>query len=235
MSKRLSDTEIWKKAWFFDLPDKYKLFWFYILSDCDAAGVWTANEKITRAFLGEINLLEVQEVFKKQIRVLEGGAYWLIIDFIKFQYGYPIKETAPMYKKISTLLEQRKLKLNTLYNTVYYTVPGTVKDKEEDKGKEEDKEEDRIINPGNIFSDLDDLRMELLNSHSWIDNVAMNSSLTVDQTRVRILDFIKHLKAGNETGKSFSNYQTYFRNWVLKKKEEPQKTGMTLNDWGMMG
>ena len=27
MSKRLTDTEIWKKDWFLDLPDKQKLFY----------------------------------------------------------------------------------------------------------------------------------------------------------------------------------------------------------------
>jgi len=140
MSKRLSDTEIWKKPWFFDLPDKYKLFWFYLLSDCDAAGVWTMNTKITKAYLGEIDFDKIIEVFKDQITILNGGNYWLINDFIKFQYGYPIKETAPMFKRIDTLLKQRNLSLDTLYNTVsieYQYSIDTVKDKEEDK--EEDK------------------------------------------------------------------------------------------------
>lgn len=146
MSKRLSDTEVWKKSWFFDLPDKYKLFWFYILSDCDAAGIWTANFKIAKAYLGELDLDKLIDAFKGQVTILNDGSYWLINDFIKFQYGYPIKEIAPMFKKIDTLLKQRNLSINTLYDTVYHTVYDTVKDKdkEEDKVKVEEKEDPEI-------------------------------------------------------------------------------------------
>jgi hypothetical protein len=144
MSKRLSDTEIWKKPWFFDLPDKYKLFWFYILSDCDAAGIWTVNFKITKAYLGEIDFEKILEYFKGQIGILNGGNYWIVIDFIKFQYGYPIKETAPMHKKINTLLEQRGININTLYDTVYNTVLDTVKDKEEVKVIVKEKAKNKI-------------------------------------------------------------------------------------------
>jgi hypothetical protein len=139
MSKRLSDTEVWKKSWFFDLPDKFKLFWFYILSDCDAAGIWTANFRITEAFLGKYEPAKLIEAFKDQIIVLDAD-YWLIKDFIKFQYGYPLKENSPMFKKVDSLLKQRNLSLDTLYDTVSHTVLYTVKDKEEDKDKAEDKD-----------------------------------------------------------------------------------------------
>lgn len=140
MSKRLTDSEIWKKPWFYDLDDKLKLFWFYILSDCDAAGIWTANFKIVEAFIGKVDATKAIEKFEGQITILNNGTYWLINDFIRFQYGYPIKETAPMYKKINTLLEQRNLNLDTLYNTVSNTVCNTVYDTVKDK--EEDKEKD---------------------------------------------------------------------------------------------
>ena len=136
MSKRLSDSEVWKKAWFFDLPDKFKLFWFYILSDCDAAGIWTVNWKLAEAYLGKLDQDKILSSLKNQVAVLSDGSYWLIIDFIRFQYGYPIRENAPMYKKLNQLLEQRKLNLNTLYDTVCYTVLDTVKDKEKDKDKD---------------------------------------------------------------------------------------------------
>ena len=150
MSKRLSDTEVWKKPWFFDLPDKYKLFWFYILSDCDAAGIWTANFKIAKLYLGEVSPEKTAEILKNQIQILNGGSYWFIIYYIKFQYGYPIKETSPMYKKLSELLSQRGLLLDTLYDTVYDTVSieylkisNTVKDK--DKDKDTAKESSRYV------------------------------------------------------------------------------------------
>ena len=128
MSKRLIDTEIWKKPWFFDLPDKYKLFWFYILSDCDQAGIWTANFKVLKAYIGDVDTQKLVELFNGQLRVLNGGTYWLINDFIKFQYGFPVNEKHKMYGKLNELLNQRGLDIDTLYNTVYDTVCHTVSD-----------------------------------------------------------------------------------------------------------
>ena len=166
MSKRLADTEIWKKPWFFDLPDKYKLFWFFILSDCDQAGIWTANFKILKVFIGEVDQAKVLEIFKDQIKVLNGGSYWFITDFIKFQYGYPVAESSKMRKKLDELLSIRGLKLDTLYDTVSigYRYPiDTGKDKDKDKDKDNSKGvqgENKKEQPPIQDTDLTDLLKE---------------------------------------------------------------------------
>jgi hypothetical protein len=152
MSKRLNDTEIWKKSWFYDLDLKYKLFWFYILADCDAAGIWPVNLKLAENILRfKIDHDDVLKLFGEQIFVLNGGKYWIIIDFIKFQYGYPISDKSPMRKKLVDLLSSKCLNLDTLYensNTLsiqYKESSNTVKDKDKDKeeDKDKDKEEDK--------------------------------------------------------------------------------------------
>ena len=38
MAKRMTDTDKWKKGFIRSLPSKYKLFWLYILDDCDPFG-----------------------------------------------------------------------------------------------------------------------------------------------------------------------------------------------------
>lgn len=147
MSKRLSDTEVWKKAWFYDLDIKYKLFWFYILSDCDAAGIWAVNIKLAENIIrAKYEISDLLNKFKDQIIVLNGGSYWFVIDFIKFQYGYPLSDASLMRRKLTDLLRSRNLNIDTLYdnlNTVsieYLPVvnTGKDKDKEEDKVKSED-------------------------------------------------------------------------------------------------
>lgn len=147
MSKRLSDSEVWKKAWFYDLDPKYKLFWFYILSDCDAAGIWPVNLKLAENILkAKYDPANILEKLNGQIVVLNGGSYWFVIDFIKFQYGYPLSENSPMRKKLVDLLKSKGLDIDTLYdnlNTVsiqYSQFPNTVKDKDKDivKVKEKD-------------------------------------------------------------------------------------------------
>jgi hypothetical protein len=63
----------------------------------------------------------------------------------------------------------------------------------------------------------------------------MYTGMTVDATKGWVMDFIKHLKAGSETGKSISVYQQYCRNWIKKKRDEaPKQTGMTANDWAFL-
>ena len=139
MSKRLSDTEIWKKSWFYELDQKYKLFWFYILSDCDAAGVWSVNLKLANNILGyKLDHDDILNTFKEQICVLNSGKYWIIVDFIKFQYGYPLSENSKMRKKLIELLYLRGLNLDTLYEEInavsiqYQYSINTVKDKDKD-------------------------------------------------------------------------------------------------------
>lgn len=137
MSKRLHDTEIWKKPWFNDLEDRMKLFWFYILSDCDAAGIWTANWKIAEAYLGKLPPPpRLVEIFKNQILVLNGGTYWFIRDFIRFQYGFPVSPKHTMFKTLKNLLLNRGLDIDTVCDTVYDTVLYTDKEKVKEKEKE---------------------------------------------------------------------------------------------------
>lgn len=147
MSKRLSDTEVWKKAWFYDLEPKFKLFWFYILSDCDAAGIWAVNLKLAENILQvKLDAVKILELLNDQIVVLNGGRYWFIIDFIRFQYGYPLSETSPMRKKLTELLRSKNLNLDTLFeniNTVsiQYQYPiDTIKDKDKDIVKDKEKD-----------------------------------------------------------------------------------------------
>ena len=40
MAKRFIDTKIWDKSWFRQLHPKLKLFYYYMISKCNHAGVW---------------------------------------------------------------------------------------------------------------------------------------------------------------------------------------------------
>ena len=43
MAKRFTSTEIWNEDWFLDMPAEYKLFWYYMLCECDHAGLFKVN------------------------------------------------------------------------------------------------------------------------------------------------------------------------------------------------
>ena len=52
MSKRFTDTEKWKKKFVKDLDPSFKLLWFYILDDCDHAGVWHTDFEVAGIRIG---------------------------------------------------------------------------------------------------------------------------------------------------------------------------------------
>jgi hypothetical protein len=66
MAKRLTDTDKWKKPFIKELPVEYKLFWLYILDDCDHAGVWQVDVEVAEIRLGtKLSIQKAQGYFKK--------------------------------------------------------------------------------------------------------------------------------------------------------------------------
>ncbi len=133
MAKRFTDNEKWKDAWFMDLPSKYKLFWLYILDECNHAGIWKVNFKVASFHIGEhLEYSEVKRIMKSRILLLN-DEYWYIKKFIKYQYKCEIQGLNPKNKAhLSTI------KLLNEYNEFKpLTSPLLgVKDKDKDKDKD---------------------------------------------------------------------------------------------------
>lgn len=88
MPKRFTDTDKWKKPFIRGLQAPYKLLWFYILDDCDHAGIWHVDQEIAEIRIGEkLDLAKAIELFGDKVKVFDKGYKWFIPDFIKFQYG----------------------------------------------------------------------------------------------------------------------------------------------------
>ncbi len=82
------DPKIWRREWFSELDQKYKLFWFYILCNCDLAGVWDMNLKLASFEIGEqLDKEKLLKAFAGRIFEIDGGQKWIIKKFVKFQYG----------------------------------------------------------------------------------------------------------------------------------------------------
>lgn len=86
MARRFVDTEIWDEDWFADLPIKIKLFWIYLFTSCDHAGVWKANFRSAEMRVGgKITKEEIDEHLTNRVVWLSDTRLW-IKGFIKFQY-----------------------------------------------------------------------------------------------------------------------------------------------------
>lgn len=88
MPKRFTDTDKWKKPFIRGLDATYKLFWFYILDDCDHAGIWQVDFEVAQIRIGEkIIPSKAMTLLEDRIEIFDNGTKWFLKDFIFFQYG----------------------------------------------------------------------------------------------------------------------------------------------------
>ncbi len=82
MAKRFTDTEKWKKGFIRGLNTPYKLFWLYLLDDCNHAGIWEVDIEIAQIKIGEkISAAEALDFFGERI-IQISDTKWFIPDFI---------------------------------------------------------------------------------------------------------------------------------------------------------
>jgi len=135
MAKRFTDTDKWKDPWFQDLPIKYKIMWFYLLDNCNLAGIWKVNVRLASFQIGEpFESSEILRIFKGRITDL-GEGKWFINKFIEFQYGKLSVNCKPHIPVIN-LLKEHKIK-------GYLKGIETLKEKDKEKDKDMDKEKDK--------------------------------------------------------------------------------------------
>lgn len=158
MTKRFMSNEIWQEDWFLNMPNEYKLFWYYMLSECNHAGIFKVNLKtfclLNKVEINKETAIKYFNANKQRIRKL-GSRKWFIEDFIPFQYGKHLNAKNKVHKSIIKILTDEKIEMNTVrgLNEVKMTprrpqneVTQGVKDKDKDKDKEKDKDKDNNIN-----------------------------------------------------------------------------------------
>lgn len=134
MAKRFSDTKVWAEDWFLEMPNEYKLFWFYMLSECDHAGLFKVNLRSFRGLL-EVNLTSNEALAhfnkgKDRIRIIS-ESLWFVEDFIVFQYGTTLNLNNRLHESIATCLQKQKIDLFSIRGLL--DLKDRVKDKDKDK------------------------------------------------------------------------------------------------------
>lgn len=150
MAKRFFSTELLDDPWVMDLPNKYKLFWVYLLTKCDYTGIWQVNYKSAQFYVGEhLEPVECERMFNSRIIKIEEGKYWFLPKFVEFQYGSELSYANPAVRKVIYKLQSEGL-LSLLPNIKIKGLPSTFvgaeeKEEEEVKEKEEEKKEYKKI------------------------------------------------------------------------------------------
>lgn len=136
MSKRFTASEKWNDPWFCGLDLHHKVFWVYLLDNCDNAGIWEPNWPLVNFHIPGFVLS--QEILKDRIVEIKGGK-WFIPKFIEFQYGELKEDCKPHLSVLRTLV---KYGLSKGYPKGIHTLKD--KDKDKDKEQAKDKEQERL-------------------------------------------------------------------------------------------
>lgn len=151
MAKRFTDTDIFKKQFVRGLKSSYKLLWFYILADCNHAGIWECDFEVAALRIGEtIDRAEAEQLFAGKFIALDENSKWFLPSFIEFQYG-ELRQNNRAHTAVISALSKYGLideNNNLLKNQQAPCKPLTsplqgAKDKEQEKEKEKDKEKDK--------------------------------------------------------------------------------------------
>ena len=212
MSKRFTDTDKWKKKWFRCLSNDHKVFWIYVLDQCDHAGIWEVDFEAAEFFCRGIDESEIRQVFKKQYQEIDNGKRWFLKDFVDFQYG-TLNENNRVHLSVITILLKYKLIENKDLVSPLNKLQGA-KDKEQVKEmvkvkvKEKETKADQIRKIESNFSAL-----------------AAEFQLSDDQVKKEFDDWRDYMLSH---GKQYKNYNATFRRWL--RSDYAKKDSVTLKD-----
>lgn len=141
--KRFTETEKWRDAWFRRLTPVQKCLWFYLVDNCDAAGVIDLDVELASFQIGATITGEDLLALDKQLRTLPSGKLWLP-KFVRFQYGKLSRQCLP-HSAVFNALERAGIDLSKLEEKGSDVLPfpkgsPTLEEKEEEKEKEKGKE-----------------------------------------------------------------------------------------------
>jgi hypothetical protein len=129
MAKRMTDTDKWKKRFVRELKPQHKLLWFYILDDCNHAGIWEVDLEVASIRVGfELSHDNLPSSFGDKVISFDDGDKWFIPDFIEYQYG-ELNPNSNVHKSVLNILNKYNLEG---YLKGSQGVQTTLKDKDKD-------------------------------------------------------------------------------------------------------
>jgi len=173
MAKRMTDTDKWKKRFLKELKPEHKLLWFYILDDCNHAGIWDVDIEVASIRIGADLIYDMlPQAFLDKIVIFDNGDKWFIPDFIDFQYG-ELNPNSNVHKSVIALLDRYNLEG---YGKGSQGVQSTLNNKDKDKDIVKDKVKvKRFVKPTiEEVSDYCDERSNSVDAEKFYDYYSSN-------------------------------------------------------------
>lgn len=137
MAKRFTDNQKWRKPFFKGLSTVNKLFFLYLMDDCDHAGVWVVEMDVAELRIGETLCKDdILDKFNGHIHVFDNEQLWFVPAFVEFQYG-TLNPSVNAHKSVIGILKKNNL---TKKYEQFIKCSLTLKDKDKDKAKDKDKD-----------------------------------------------------------------------------------------------
>jgi hypothetical protein len=220
MAKRFTDTDKWKKSFIKSLPVEYKIFWLYILDECDNAGIWHVEIDLAELRLGiKLSHQKIRGLFKEKIVEFDNGTKWFLPDFISFQYG-DLDAKNRAHKSVIDKISKYELdKIKPLVSPLQ-----GCKDKYTDKDKEEDKDvlRDETVVFAGIRPNEDDMLVELneLEINGVIEFISRLKRLLLKKEDVQNfwIAFKIQYFDGKKLYNDWADCRQHFRNWLKDQK-----------------
>jgi len=209
MSKRFTDSDKWKKKWFRCLSNDHKVFWIYVLDQCDHAGIWEVDFEAAEFFCSGIDESEIRQVFNKQYQEIDNGKRWYIKDFVEFQYG-TLSENNRAHLSVINILKKYKL----IENKDLVSPLQGAKDKDKDKDLVKVKEKEK-----------DNKAEQIKKIESNFPALAAEFQLSDSQLKKEFDDWLDYMLSH---GKQYKNYNATFRRWL--RSDYTKKDSVTLKD-----
>jgi len=174
-----------------------KLFWFYLLDNCDHAGIWEVDIELASFQMGvKLDETRILKVFNRKIVPFKTDK-WFVPKFIVYQYG-ELNENNRVHNSVINILNKYGL-----YKGRVSPLQGVKdKDKDKDKVKDKDKKSKKV--------QLKEIEIEL------VELQKLFSSKDVKAEFEKWTDYML------SRGKTYKNYSAAFRNWL--RNEQFDKT-----------
>ena len=209
MAKRFLDSSLFEKRWFRKLPSNIKLFYFYMLTKCDHAGMYDVDLELAEFQIGmDIDKDNILKYIGEHIEIIKDDK-WFIKKFPEFQYGV-LNPKVKAHASVIKILEKNNC-LKGFSNSLQ-----RVQDKDKDKVKNK-KKENKVEFHEILDIKTDDNRLEI--------------------RRIKFINELNkefHTKYTKELRRAFFDYWTEPNKSKTKMRFELEKTwdtGRRLARW----
>ena len=197
MAKRFTDSRKWDDPFFVELPNKYKLLWYFILDKCNHAGIFEFSKRLVDFNLNDsYTKNEILEVFNGRIEVLKSGK-WFIKKFICYQYG-ELSEANRAHNSVINILQKEGA-----YKGLISPIQG-YKDKDKDKDKDIIKRMSEFKKEISAFDYPDELKSDFFDY--WSELNKSKTKMRFQLQKTWNLNLRLKRWAGNDFGKKGSNF-----------------------------